>query len=102
MDSKFFALDDHTPYSDRKHMRVDDAPLEMEVIVAIQRMDCEGKRPHEIYEAFTSQCVTMDQIMALIDPPDERAHAGQHRRHDRAGLGHAAIKAGFPSYKGRG
>jgi hypothetical protein len=92
MESRFFPIDDHTPYTDRKLARNDDAPLDVETIVAIQRMACEGKRPHDIYTAFADQGVTMDQVMTLIDPPAERADAARSRRPQRANVGFAGFK----------
>lgn len=93
MADRFFPLSDHTPYSDRKHQRDGEAFLDMETMIAIQRMACEGKRPGEILDVYASQGVSMEQIMRLIDPPAERAD-GQGRRQERANVG-------FASFKGR-
>ncbi len=93
MEDRYFPIGDHTPYSDRKLAR-DDAPLDMDLIVAIQRKACEGVKPADIYTEFASQGVTMDQIMTLIDPPSERADAERARRQTRANVG-------FASFKGR-
>jgi hypothetical protein len=92
MDSRFVSISDHTPYSDRKLSGRDDAPLDDDTLVAIQRMDCEGRPAHEIYEAFASQGVSMERIMSLLDPPDERAVSGTARRQTRAAVGFAAFK----------
>lgn len=91
---RFFPLADHTPYTDRKLTRDDDAVLENETIVKIQRMGCEGKRADEIFAEFASQGVTMDQLMSLLDPPAERADGARGRRQARANVG-------FASFKGR-
>jgi hypothetical protein len=81
---------DLAPYTDRKLMRFEDAPLDLETIVAIQRMACEGKRRDEILARFGAGGVTMTQISRVLDSPDEAPKP--NRRPARAVVGYAALK----------
>jgi hypothetical protein len=95
MDAKYFPLEDNTPYTDRKRARGDRAPLDDKTLVAIQCMDCAGKRPHEILEVLAHhEGVTMERIMSLLDPADEQADTRKVRRQKFA-------EVGFASFKGR-
>jgi hypothetical protein len=83
---KYTAPGDLQTYTDRKLARFDDAPLDIETIVEIQRMDCEGKKRDDIQRELASRGVTMEQIMRVLNPePAER-------RQERANVGFADVK----------
>ncbi len=86
------ALPDNSPWSDRRLARTAAAPLDIAIMVAIQKMDCDGKRPGEILAALAGHGVTMDGILRLIAPSDERAGAGRPQGPARANLGFASFK----------
>lgn len=84
---KYPGSGDLQTYTDRKLARFDDAPLDIETIVEIQRMDCAGKPRDEIARALAARGVTMEQIIRVLNPePAER-------RQERANVGFAGMKA---------
>jgi len=87
--TKYTHPGDLETYTDRKLARFEDAPLDIETIVKIQNMDCEGKKRDEILRVLGSQGVTMEQIARVLDPKDE---SGKPRRQERANVGYADLK----------
>jgi hypothetical protein len=80
-----------TPYTDRKAARFEDAPLDLETIVKIQQMACDGKRRDEIYLILRD--VSMEQIGRVLDPNDE--NSAKPSRQEYANVGYAKVKARF-------
>jgi hypothetical protein len=83
---RYSASGDLQTYTDRKLARFDDAPLDIETIVEIQRMDCAAISRDDILKALAPRGVTMEQIMRVLNPePVER-------RQERANVGFADVK----------
>jgi hypothetical protein len=87
--TKYTHPGDLETYTDRKLARFEDAPLDIEMIVKIQNMACEGRKRDEILREIGSQGVTMEQIARVLDPKDE---SGKPRRQERANVGYADLK----------
>lgn len=83
------------PYSDRKYSRPESMPLDLNAIVQIQGLACDGKSRDAIYAAMAHRGVSMAQIARALDPKDEEVDARRKRLPQRANVGHAKMKERF-------
>jgi hypothetical protein len=89
MPRNYIGAEDHRPYSDKKLNQAIAERLTLQVIVCIQQLDCQGKKPREIAEHVAKELdthVTDEQIRHVLDPETKPM------RQQRAGLGYGRMK----------